>query len=418
MPTDHALLDQAGAEFDQALKLYGKGREADAEILCRRAIAKGLDGIKVQLFLARLWQNQGRLDEAEQALRAAVRLDPASPPAQRELAQLIWMRTGDLARARAGLDAGPPTPVITSLTVRLLQWAGEDEAAAAFAAERADRDPSLNVLAARAAVTVDPEAAARRLAITPQIGDGIARAKAEIETSLALGEAQDAARRAEHLHRARPTDHYVTALLAAAWRLNADPRCRVLYDYEKQVRTHRIAVPPGWTDLSSYLADLAGALDEVHGGLTHPIGQSLRHGSQTARDLREYPHPAIGALFGALDGPIRQHIAKLGVRNYRVLGAWSVRLKEEGFHVDHVHPEGWLSSAFYVRVPPGVTDHAGWLKFGEPGTPTRPCLGAEYFIQPAPGLLALFPSYMWHGTVPFAGDQTRLACAFDIVPAP
>ena len=93
MPTDHALLDQAGAEFDQALKLYGKGREADAEILCRRAIAKGLDGIKVQLFLARLWQNQGRLDEAEQALRAAVRLDPASPPAQRELAQLIWMRT-------------------------------------------------------------------------------------------------------------------------------------------------------------------------------------------------------------------------------------------------------------------------------------------------------------------------------------
>jgi hypothetical protein len=65
-----------------------------------------------------------------------------------------------------------------------------------------------------------------------------------------------------------------------------------------------------------------------------------------------------------------------------------------------------------------VTDHAGWLKFGEPGTPTRPCLGAEYFIQPAPGLLALFPSYMWHGTVPFAGDQTRLACAFDIVPAP
>ena len=125
MPTDHALLDQAGAEFDQALKLYGKCREADAEILCRRAIAKGLDGIKVQLFLARLWQNQGRLDEAEQALHAAVRLDPASPPAQRELAQLIWMRTGDLARARAGLDAAPPTPVITSLTVRLLQWAAK-----------------------------------------------------------------------------------------------------------------------------------------------------------------------------------------------------------------------------------------------------------------------------------------------------
>jgi hypothetical protein len=29
----------------------------------------------------------------------------------------------------------------------------------------------------------------------------------------------------------------------------------------------------------------------------------------------------------------------------------------------------------------------------------------------------LFPSYMWHGTVPFGGDTTRLTIAFDIVPA-
>ena len=38
-------------------------------------------------------------------------------------------------------------------------------------------------------------------------------------------------------------------------------------------------------------------------------------------------------------------------------------------------------------------------------------------VQPAPGLLALFPSYFWHGTVPFGGDDTRLTIAFDLVPA-
>jgi hypothetical protein len=148
------------------------------------------------------------------------------------------------------------------------------------------------------------------------------------------------------------------------------------------------------------------------------VGQSLRHGSQTARDLREYPHPAIQALFPALEASIRRHIARLGVRNYRMLGAWSARLGAQGFHVDHVHPEGWLSSAFYVRVPKGLVDRAGWLKFGEPGTPTRPPLAAEYFVEPEPGKLVLFPSYMWHGTVPFVGPQTRLACAFDILPGP
>jgi hypothetical protein len=93
-----------------------------------------------------------------------------------------------------------------------------------------------------------------------------------------------------------------------------------------------------------------------------------------------------------------------------------VRLKEQGFHVDHVHPEGWLSSAFYVRMPEGLTNRAGWLKFGEPGTPTRPHLAAEHFVAPVPGKLVLFPSYMWHGTAPFASEETRLACAFDIIP--
>jgi len=29
----------------------------------------------------------------------------------------------------------------------------------------------------------------------------------------------------------------------------------------------------------------------------------------------------------------------------------------------------------------------------------------------------LFPSYMWHGTQPFGGEQDRLTVAFDIVPA-
>ncbi|MGH8121811.1 MAG: putative 2OG-Fe(II) oxygenase, partial [Rudaea sp.] len=61
--------------------------------------------------------------------------------------------------------------------------------------------------------------------------------------------------------------------------------------------------------------------------------------------------------------------------------------------------------------------HAGWLKFGEPGIATTPPLAAEHFIRPEPGLLALFPSYFWHGTVPFDGNDTRLTIAFDLVPA-
>jgi len=31
--------------------------------------------------------------------------------------------------------------------------------------------------------------------------------------------------------------------------------------------------------------------------------------------------------------------------------------------------------------------------------------------------LAVFPSYMWHGTVPFEDTQPRLTIAFDMVPS-
>jgi hypothetical protein len=104
--------------------------------------------------------------------------------------------------------------------------------------------------------------------------------------------------------------------------------------------------------------------------------------------------------------------------------------------VDHVHQEGWLSSAFYVELPDVVTkpdartgsaqgknkteggDSArqGWIRFGQPGSPVQPVQTAQHFVKPEPGMLVLFPSYMWHGTVPFTGKQSRLTVAMDVVP--
>lgn len=135
------------------------------------------------------------------------------------------------------------------------------------------------------------------------------------------------------------------------------------------------------------------------------------------RDLTDYPDTAIRALFAAVETPVRRHIASIGEpgQNHAIASAWSVRLNGGGFHIDHVHPEGWLSSAFYVRTPKELRGSEGALKFGEPGPPTLPPLPADHLIRPEPGMLVLFPSYMWHGTVPFSSNEKRLSCAFDIV---
>ena len=85
--------------------------------------------------------------------------------------------------------------------------------------------------------------------------------------------------------------------------------------------------------------------------------------------------------------------------------------------MNHVHPEGWISSAYYAEVPGEVEDvssKSGWIKFGEPRYPV-PGVVAEKFVQPKQGRLVLFPSYMWHGTTPIHGDEPRMTIAFDVV---
>jgi hypothetical protein len=99
-------------------------------------------------------------------------------------------------------------------------------------------------------------------------------------------------------------------------------------------------------------------------------------------------------------------------------GSWSVRLRAQGFHISHIHPSGWLSSAFYVSLPPeiGATGDAGKLVFGVPDAALGLTLSPRRVITPVPGRLAIFPSYFWHGTAPFESTAARLTVAFDALP--
>ena len=92
-----------------------------------------------------------------------------------------------------------------------------------------------------------------------------------------------------------------------------------------------------------------------------------------------------------------------------------MRLQAGGFHSNHVHPMGWISSALYIVLPPDLGhDQAGWLTLGEPRTSSFPLdLPPLRMVEPKPGRLALFPSWMWHGTRPF-GQGERLTVAFDV----
>jgi uncharacterized protein (TIGR02466 family) len=101
-------------------------------------------------------------------------------------------------------------------------------------------------------------------------------------------------------------------------------------------------------------------------------------------------------------------------RPIRFAGSWSVRLSGGGYHANHVHPDGWISSALYIVLPPDLGDaEAGFLVLGQPQAQLGLDLAPTRVVEPKPGRLALFPSWMWHGTRPF-GEGERMTVAFDV----
>ena len=95
-----------------------------------------------------------------------------------------------------------------------------------------------------------------------------------------------------------------------------------------------------------------------------------------------------------------------------------MRLRSGGRHSNHVHPQGWISSALYVSLPPkgeGEPDDAGWLTLGQPDDKLALDVAPFRKVEPKRGQLVLFPSWMWHGTVPFEEGE-RLTVAFDVRP--
>ena len=70
------------------------GHTAEAEAAARRAIALGIAAPETRLVLGRALQSLRKLDEAESMFKKAISLRPNYADAHRDLAQLIWMRTG------------------------------------------------------------------------------------------------------------------------------------------------------------------------------------------------------------------------------------------------------------------------------------------------------------------------------------
>jgi uncharacterized protein (TIGR02466 family) len=210
--------------------------------------------------------------------------------------------------------------------------------------------------------------------------------------------------------------HYASS----AWRMTDDPRSEWLEGDERLVGVYDIS------DRLPLIDRLAATIRKLHVSKSEFFSQSVRGGTQTDGNLFHRIEPEIVALREAIRETVAEHarglppvdpahpLLRSRPQAVHFTGAWSVRLVAGGHHANHVHPMGWLSSAFYIVLPPDLgQDEAGWLTLGQPQAQLNVDLPPRRVIEPKPGRLALFPSWMWHGTRPF-GEGERLTVAFDV----
>jgi hypothetical protein len=250
---------------------------------------------------------------------------------------------------------------------------------------------------------------------------------------LKTGKWDVAAARAADVVQADPDNQEALGYLGTAWRLLEDPREHWLCDYERTIKLVEVEPPPGFTSQAEFIAVLAATLDPLHKARREPVNQSLRGGSQSPGRLFGRPDAVISETQTAITRAVECHIATLPndpghpffrrrKRSVNFIGSWSVKLWSSGRHINHFHPQGWMSSAYYVSLPPSINDegdcagHAGWIQFGQPPEDLGLDLTPRRFIRPEVGYVALFPSYMWHGTVPFEDAEPRVTVAFDMIP--
>ena len=101
------------------------------------------------------------------------------------------------------------------------------------------------------------------------------------------------------------------------------------------------------------------------------------------------------------------------------LRGWLVRLLKGGHQNDHIHPGGWLSGVIYLKLPEQLNGDEGCIEFNLGGY-VFPHLIDDWptkLHRPKVGEIVLFPSSLFHRTIPTATDDERISLSFDLFPA-
>ncbi|MGF1610569.1 MAG: 2OG-Fe(II) oxygenase family protein [Kiloniellales bacterium] len=179
---------------------------------------------------------------------------------------------------------------------------------------------------------------------------------------------------------------------------------------------------PGHEAANQALARLIGEIEARHADLT----TDYLSGNLLAGD-----HPAVAWLRDCINKTVIDYLRRCGM-DYAVnwtLQGWANVNRSGDYHDLHNHPHAYLSGTYYVAIPERIEPREGrkdvrpgCITFYDPRGATNmtaikgdPQIEAEYTLQPSPGLLLLWPAFLFHFVHPNLSREPRVSISFNVV---
>lgn len=449
--------EEAVAAYDQALRikpgdtvaLHNKGvalrmyQHPNEALECYQQIKEGDKIAELRLNRGCAYADLLELEKSETEFLQAIQLNPALTDAHENLNKLYW-EIGEKDKVMqsytaAGLTQADSEQMRLSY-IGLLSHIGEEDQAKRSLKEAQQKFgdlPSFQYVEA-SLCAADGDYLKAKHTLQKAVDSMPHEAAFHLDMAkynIYLEEYEKALGHLDQVENITPDDQTLWAYRGICWKLLGDARHDWLNNYDLLVRDMLLPVPEGYDDRAHFIRVLADQIATFHKTKHHPLDQSLRHGTQSSFFLLGHESQVIQDLKKSLTQAVAEYLAPLPAdgkhpflrrvpadRGFTFSGSWSVRLKSEGFHVNHMHPEGWLSGPSYIEVPdvisPNDPARGGWVKFGETGLN----LGDDKeevakAVCPQAGHVVFFPSYIWHGTYPFESEEMRTTAPIDVMPA-
>ena len=173
--------------------------------------------------------------------------------------------------------------------------------------------------------------------------------------------------------------------------------------------------------------NLVNKLLELKDKLSSSSQVLLKNGQQSAGDFLLSNDPSVQLIKNIILNRINSYRDKHSNSNDGFIKSWPQNSKLHGWIIDikkggslesHMHKLGWLSGSLYLQLKKPYKSNQGNIVFDLKGA-TYPCdskkfPSKEFHIEK--GDIVLFPSSIFHKTIPFNSSENRITLAFDVKP--